>query len=117
MVNSDLLPIPVVFHRTPNGASPILDWLRGLPTEDRQKIGRDLETVQFGWPAGMPLCRPLGAGLWEVRSALPSGRIARLLFFIDEGRIGAVQGFIKKTRKTPPEELELARNRMKEMQA
>ena len=65
----------------------------------------------------MPLCRALGAGLWEVRSTLPSRRIARLLFFLHEGRIGVVQGFIKKTQKTPAEDMTLARKRMKEMQA
>ena len=83
----------------------MLDWLRSLPVDDRRAIGTDLATVQFGWPLGMPLCRSLGTGLWEVRSALPSRRIARLLFFVDEGRIGVVHGFIKKTQKTPAEDL------------
>jgi phage-related protein len=67
------------------------------------------------WPVGMPLCRPLGAGLWEVRSNLPNNRIARMLFFVDQGRIGVVHGFIKKTRKTPAEAIDLADKRMKEM--
>ena len=107
--------IPVFFYRTSGGSEPVLDWLRRLPQEDRRVIGVDLTTVQFGWPIGMPLCRALGGGLWEVRSQLPSRRIARLLFFVDEGRIGVVQGFIKKTQKTPADELELARRRMKEM--
>jgi phage-related protein len=65
----------------------------------------------------MPLCKNLGGGLWEIRSTLPSRRIARLLFFVDAGRIGVVHGFIKKTQKTPPNELEIARTRMKEMKA
>jgi phage-related protein len=63
----------------------------------------------------MPLCRPLGRGLWEVRSTLPSRRIARLLFFVTGDRIGVVHGFIKKTQKTPADDLDLARRRMKEM--
>ena len=79
-------------------------------------IGTDLATVQFGWAIGMPLCRPLGQGFWEIRSALPSRRIARLLFFVHEDRIGVVHGFIKKTQKTSADDLELARQRMKEMQ-
>jgi phage-related protein len=73
--------------------------------------------VQFGWPIGMPLCRPLGGGLWEVRSSLTSRRIARVLFFFEGDRIGVVHGFIKKTQKTPADDLDLARRRMKEMQA
>jgi phage-related protein len=112
-----LTEIPVVFYRTSGGAEPVLDWLRELPAGDRRAIGTDLATVQFGWPIGMPLCRPLGNGLWEVRSSLPSRRIARLLFFVEGGRIGVVHGFIKKTQKTPADDLDLARRRMKEMQA
>ena len=116
MNSARLTEIPVVFYRTSGGAELVLDWLRSLPADDRRAIGTDLATVQFGWPLGMPLCRSLGAGLWEVRSSLPSRRIARLLFFVGEGRIGVVHGFIKKTQKTPAEDLQLARRRMKEMQ-
>jgi phage-related protein len=107
--------IQVAFYRTSVGTEPVLEWLRGLPAEDRRAIGTDLATVQFGWPIGMPLCRSFGRGLWEVRSDLPSRRIARLLFFVEGNRIGVVHGFIKKTRKTPADDLALARRRMKEM--
>jgi phage-related protein len=115
MSSLHLSEIPVVFYRTSLGLEPVRDWLRGLPDDDRGTIGIDLATVQAGWPVGMPLCRSLGGGLWEVRSSLPSRRIARLLFFVHEGRIGVVHGFIKKTPKTPRDEIELARKRMKEM--
>jgi phage-related protein len=117
MATTRLTEIPVVFYRSAGGAEPVLDWLRHLPPDDRRAIGTDLATIQFGWPIGMPLCRPLGRGLWEVRSTLSSRRIARLLFFIQEERIGVVHGFIKKTQKAPPDDLDLARRRMKEMQA
>ena len=78
-------------------------------------MGTDLATLQVAWPIGMPLCRSLGAGLWEVRSTLSNNRIARLLFFAGKGRIGVVHGFIKETQKTPPAEIALAQKRMKEM--
>ena len=92
----------------------MLDWLRGLAPKDRNTIGQDLMRVQFRWPVGMPLCRPLGGGLWEVRSDLTSNRIARVLFCFSEGRLIALHGFIKKTQKTPDAELALARKRMRE---
>jgi phage-related protein len=107
--------MPVVFYRTARGGEPVRDWLKGLPVEDRRRIGHDLAVLQYGWPVGMPLCRSLGGGLWEVRSNLPSRRIARLLFFVHQGRIGIVHGFVKKTQRTPPEDLALARQRMQEM--
>jgi phage-related protein len=110
-----LSAIPVVFYRTAQGGEPLREWLRTLPSEDRRTIGRDLAVIQYGWPVGMPLVRALGSGLWEVRSSLPSRRIARMLFFVHENRIGVVHGFIKKTQRTRPDDLALARRRMAEM--
>ncbi len=112
-----LTELPAAFYRTEGGAEPVLDWLRSLPPGDRRAIGIDLATVQFGWPIGMPLCRPLGGGLWEVRSTLPSRRIARLVFFAEDGRIGVVHGFIKKSRTMPDGDMDVARKRMREMKA
>ena len=117
MTRGPLSEIQVVFYRTAAGTEPVREWLRNLLAADRRTIGIDLATVQIGWPVGMPLCRSLGDGLWEVRSSLASRRIARVLFFIHDGRIGVVHGFIKKTQKTPAEDLALARRRMKEMKA
>jgi phage-related protein len=115
MAGDHLTEIPVVFYRTSGGVEPVRDWLKSLPGGDRQKIGFDLATMQVGWPVGMPLCRSLGNGLWEMRSSLSSRRIARILFCVHEGRIGVVHGFIKKTRKTPRDDIELALKRMKEL--
>jgi phage-related protein len=89
--------------------------LQELDPQDRKAIGTDLLRVQEQWPIGMPVCRSLGKGLWEVRTNLSSNRSARVLFFVDENRIGVVHGFIKKTQKTPAADLELAQKRMKEM--
>ena len=67
-------------------------------------------TVEFGWPLGMPVCRPLGEGVYEVRTDLPQSRIARVLFYIDrKGRMVLLHGFIKKTPRTPNRELAIAR--------
>jgi phage-related protein len=71
--------------------------------------------VQFGWPVGLPLCRPLRGGLWEIRSSLPSGREARVLFGFYGGRLVALHAFVKKTQKTPSSDLGIARKRMKDL--
>ena len=85
-----------------------------MDKKDRRIIGLDLMRVQFGWPIGMPLVRSLKEGLWEVRSDLPSQRIARLLLCFHEEQLVVLHGFIKKTQKTAPSDLALARRRMKE---
>ena len=108
--------IPVVFYRTRAGSEVVRDWLRGLGDEDRRAIGQDLMRVQYRWPVGIPLCRPLGDRLWEVRSDLPSNRIARVLFSLSGDRIVALHGFIKKTQKTPDADLTLARKRKREIE-
>ncbi len=87
------------------------DWLKGLSREHRKRIGEDIKTVEFGWPIGMPVCRPLGDGIYEVRTSLAQNRIARVLFYIDKkGRMVLLHGFIKKTQKTPEQDLKLARS-------
>ena len=107
--------ILLVFFATEAGNEPVRDWLKELPEPDRRTVGRDLMRVQWRWPVGMPLCRHLGDGLWEVRSHLQSNRIARVIFCIYDGRIVPLHGFIKKTRKTPQGDLDLAATRQSEL--
>ena len=86
------------------------EWLKNLSPEDRKHIGEDIKTVEFGWPVGMPVCRPLSNGVYEVRTSVAQNRIARVLFYIDKKcRMVLLHGFIKKTQKTPDEDLDLAR--------
>jgi Phage derived protein Gp49-like (DUF891) len=102
MAGSDPRKMPVVFYRTRGGSEIVGDWLRVLDERDRNAIGLDLMRIQFRWPVGMPLCRPMGEGI---------------LFCVVAERIVVLHGFIKKTQKTqktPDDELALARKRMKE---
>ena len=48
----------------------VRDWLKDMPQDDRRSLGHDIGLVEFGWPVGMPLCRSLGGGLWEVEATL-----------------------------------------------
>jgi len=103
--------LPVFFYRSENGREPVRDWLKGLGRPDTLTIGEDIRVVQKGWPIGLPVCRPLGDGIYEVRSSLPNGRIARILFCFYNKTIVLLHGFIKKTNKTPIGDLRLARER------
>lgn len=107
--------LPAAFYQLPSGREPVREWLKSLGGEDRKLIGEDIKDVEFSWPIGMPLCRSLGDGLWEVRSQLPQGRIARVIFCIAAGRMVLLHGFMKKTQRTPISDRELALNRMKEL--
>lgn len=108
--------VKVVFYRTVSGKEPVKEWLLGLNKHDRSVIGTDIKEVEYGWPLGMPLVRSLSGknnkDLWEVRSDLSDGRIARVIFTLFEGKMVLLSGFIKKTQKTPENELAKARLRM-----
>lgn len=86
-----------------------------MDREERSIIGKDICTVQEGWPLGMPLVRNLGKSLWEVRSSFPSG-IARVIFTMKDSQMVLLHGFIKKSQKTPIDELELAKKRLKNLE-
>lgn len=108
--------LPAEFYRTERGNEPVREWLRDLEKEDRRIIGADIKTVEYGWPIGMPTCRPMGDGLYEVRSDLSGRRTARVLFCIAADRLVLLHAFIKKTRETPDSELKLARDRKRRVE-
>jgi phage-related protein len=93
----------------------VRDWLKELTPADRKIIGHDIRDLEFAWPIGLPLCRSLGGGLWEVRSNLTDRTIARVIFCVHENHALLLHGFVKKTQKTPAGDLDLARRRAKEV--
>jgi len=107
-------PLEARFFRTETGNEPVREWLRSLPDEDKKAIGEDIKTVQYGWPIGMPLARKMCNGVWEVRTRLEN-KISRVLFTLSENQIILLHGFIKKTEKTPKDDLDLAIKRMKQL--
>ena len=107
--------LPVKFFRTTEGREPVREWLKQLTKEQRKVIGEDINVVQFGWPLGMPLVRKLEADLWEVRSRLGTG-IARVLFTVGGPRMVLLHGFIKKSQRTPQDDLMTARTRLRNWQ-
>ena len=108
--------IALHFHQTSAGAEPVREWLKSLSAEERKAVGLDLMRVQWRWPVGMPLCRAMGDGLWEVRTDLPKGKTARVLFCFHDQRLVALHGFIKKSQKTPDADLKLAQKRKKDVE-
>lgn len=103
--------LQVIFYKSSSGHEPVRDWLKALPVKERRLLGHDLKTAQYGWPLGMPLIRKLEPGLWEIRSRLPE-RIARIIFTVEEDKMVLLHGFIKKSSKTPVQDLKLARQRL-----
>lgn len=109
-------PFPVVFFRLDSGREPVREWLSNLDRDSRRSIGEDIKTLQFGWPIGMPLARKMGDDLWELRSMIRPG-IARTFFTVHRATIVSLHGFVKKSQKTPPKELAVAKRRLTKLRS
>lgn len=112
-----LKKLPARFYRTAKGNEPVREWLLSLSDEDRKLVGADIATAEYAWPIGMPLSRSLGNGLFEIRTNLTDGKIARVIFAVADEHMALLHGFIKKTQKTPKPELDLALKRLKELKS
>lgn len=108
--------LPVVFFRLESGREPVREWLKAMPFEHRRIIGEDIKALQFGWPVGMPLARQMDRGLWELRSSLRD-QTARTFYTVHADQLVSLHGFVKKSQKTPPRELALAKQRMSKLRS
>ncbi len=105
------------FFRSEQQVEPVREWLKELTKEEKRIIGTDLKTIQVSWPLGMPLVKNVGNSIWEARSHLPQGKISRIFFVIYNDTIVLLHGFIKKSQKIPPKELDLAKKRRQQLEA
>lgn len=95
--------LPARFYETAGGRAPVREFLLDLAATDRTTIGKDIAKAEFSWPIGIPACRSLGGGVFEIRS-------------VGGGEMVLLRGFIKKTQTTPKADLDLARKRLKEVE-
>lgn len=114
MNNENKVPfnLQVSFFKSDLGNEPVREWLQSLTPEQKKRIGEDIKTVQFGWPIGMPVVRKMDNGLWEVRTKF-NGGIARVLFTVVDDTMVLLHGFIKKSQKTPKDDISVAIKRKK----
>lgn len=111
-------PAPILagrFYCSESGNEPVREWLLGLDDGARQEIGSDIKAVQWRWPVSKPLVDGFGEGLYEVRTRC-EGNSYRVLFCIRASTMVLLQGFQKKTRATPGQDIELARKRQREVE-
>jgi phage-related protein len=100
----------VHFFKTSSGKEPVRDWLKLRTQEEKKEIGEDIKAVEFLWPIGYPRVRKLDKDLWEIRTDLRN-RICRIFFTVWKKYMVLLHSIIKKSQKTPQQDLELAKKR------
>jgi phage-related protein len=99
-----------------SGCEPVREWLEDPNRDNRKTIGEDIKTLQFGWSVGMPLARKMDADLWDLRSDVAPG-IARTFFTVHRRKIVLLHSFVRKSRKTPSNELATAKRSLNRLRA
>jgi len=99
-------------YETPTGRKPVLEFIRGLPDEDKAAVLAAMAEVRDqGTAAG----RHLDGDIYEVRA--DGNRVIYRVLFAEEGEnsqiLLALEAFQKRTQKTPPEKIKLAKHRLR----
>jgi len=103
-------PLTVHFFKTSSGKEPVRDWLKLRTQDEKKEIGEDIKAIEFLWPVGYPRVRKLDKDLWEIRIDLQNG-ICRVFFIIWKKYMVLLHSIIKKSQKTPQQDLDLAKKR------
>ncbi|UFS63636.1 type II toxin-antitoxin system RelE/ParE family toxin [Sulfurimonas sp. HSL-3221] len=106
----------VEFYTDEKGAKPVKEWMLGLEASARSALMRNVDLLErMGLGIREPYVKYLEEKLYEVRAKDRSG-IYRVIYFAHTGkRFVLLHGFVKKTQKTPRKEIEIAKQRMREM--
>ena len=108
----------VDFYEDKHGRSPVWEFIFSLPEKHQAKIVRALDLLEvFGLSLGMPHVRGLKGHrkLWELRVQVAKSAY-RVFYFAHTGRhFVMLHAFLKKTRKTPRQEIAIAERRMKDL--
>ena len=105
----------VEFYEDANGKQPAKEFLLGLDTKMRAKMLNTIAILQDnGYELREPYSKHLSEGIFELRAKVGSDISRVLYFFFVDRHIILTNGFIKKTQKTPPGEIKLAKDRRKD---
>lgn len=100
----------IKFYRAQDGKIPVKEFLDSLDIKMRLKMLRSIQALQdMGVSLRMPLSEALEDGIFELRAKVGTNISRVMYFFIVGDQAVLTHGFIKKTQKTPPREIERAK--------
>lgn len=105
----------VEYYEKEAGTFPAEEFILSLDTKMQAKMFRELELLEtFGNELREPHSKPLGDGIYEIRAKVASDITRVLYFFVVNKKIILTNGFVKKTQKTPDNEIALAKKYRKD---
>ena len=120
MAEPDQAAWKIVFYQSRKGNRPVQEFLDSLGKTARAAVLRDLGLLrEFGIKLGPPAVRSIAGvrKLWELRVKTGDGAVRIFYAALTGRRFVLLHGFVKKSEKTPPAELELAAKRLQEVLA
>ena len=98
------------YYELPSGEKPVKIFIDNLDKKMRVKALGCIDILaEFGNTLREPYSKAIGRGLFELRIKF-AGDITRIFyFFVVDNKIILTNGFVKKTQRTPPKEIALAR--------
>ena len=105
----------VEYYEKEDGTFPAEEFILSLDSKMQAKMFRELDLLEtFGNQLREPHSKPLGDGIYEIRAKVASDITRVLYFFVVNKKIILTNGFIKKTQKTPDNEIALAKKYRKD---
>lgn len=105
----------VEYYEKEDGTFPAEEFILSLDSKMQAKMFRELDLLEtFGNQLREPHSKPLGDGIYEIRAKVASDITRVLYFFVVNKKIILTNGFVKKTQKTPDNEIALARKYRKD---
>ncbi len=107
--------VQAIFYDLPDGSYPAQEFIESLDIKMQAKMIRTIALLQEnGTDLRMPYSEHLDDGIFELRAKVGSNISRVMYFFFDGGKAILTHGFIKKTQKTPPAEIDKAKRYRKE---
>lgn len=109
-ITYNIIMFNVLYYQKIDGTRPAEEFVNSTDIKMKAKIYRNLELLEeFGNTLKEPISKPLEDGIFEIRSQIGND-ISRVLYFFVIGKtVILTNGFIKKTDKTPQDEIDLAK--------
>ncbi len=116
-IRLDIVPcIRIYFFEMQSGKSPIKKFIDGLPKPDQARFLEVIKEIEaHGLNSSRVAFKPMEGKLWEIKFNSSSSGYRIFYVLIEKDMMIWLHAFSKKTQKTPKQELELARKRLKEV--